>query len=307
MNSEAETSEEGGRPELSVVMPAYQHEKFVGEAIESVLKQGLRNLELVVIDDGSKDRTGEIVRAYAEKDKRVRYVYQENQDAYNALNHGLRIAKGRWLAIINSDDIFHPQRFERLFASQAQSGAACLFSDVSPVDDQGQPIPGPDHFWHQWHQRNRDYFFRMQDLYTGFLHGNFMVSTSNLLFSREVLEKVGFFSPLRYLHDYDYIFRILLAFPGRVQYVHDEVLLSYRIHGSNTLKEGAVKARLEDKQVIRTYLLKRFEEEAVQQLVATGADRLATLEREIADIQHSPVETFRASRPRMFMKKILGR
>lgn len=279
-------------PAVSVVMPAYNHEKYVGEAVESVLNQGFRDLELVVVDDGSKDRTGEIVRSYAKDDQRVHYIFQENQDAYNALNRGIREARGDWISIINSDDVYHPDRLQRLWDAKDRLKAQALFTSVVPVDDQSREIPGPDHFWHQWNQRNREVYFAGNDLYAGFLHGNLMITTSNLFFSRAAQEKTGFFSPLRYLHDYDYIFRLMLANPGGVHYLDAEELLYYRIHGTNTLKEGAVNARLEDKKVIRKYLLELLPEER-RFAVATGADRLAALERELADIQHSPVEAIR--------------
>jgi glycosyltransferase involved in cell wall biosynthesis len=281
-------------------MPAYNHERFVGVATESVLGQSFGDLELVVVDDGSKDATGDIVREYAAKDKRVRYIYQENQDAYNALNQGLREATGDWLAIINSDDQFDTKRLERLWEFTSQHDVECLFTDVIPIDASGNEISDPHFFWHRWHQGNRDYYQACGDLFSGFLRGNLMVSTSNLFFSRAAFEKVGFFSPLRYLHDYDFIFRMLVAYPHGVRYLDRDRLLKYRLHGSNTIKEGAIKARLEDQQVIRTYLLAGLPEE-LRVRVATGADRIVQLERELADLRSSPVATLRSSR---FLKPV---
>ncbi len=263
-------------------MPAYNHERFVGKAVESVLGQTFADLELVVIDDGSPDRTGEVVQAF--KDPRLRYFRQENQDAYNALNRGLREARGAWIAILNSDDFFHPDRFARMFQHQTASGAQCLFTDVVAVNDKDEPLLHPDFFWNAWHRANRDYYRAHGDLYTGFLHGNFMVTTSNLLFSRAAFERIGFFAPLRYLHDYDFIFRALLALPGQVAYLENEQLLSYRIHGSNTLKEGAIKARLQDQEVIRKYLGLGLPED-LRARALTGADRLLQLEREMAEVR----------------------
>jgi len=92
-------------------MPAYNHERFVGAAVESVLNQSLRDLELVVVDDGSTDRTADVIRGY--DDDRIRYHYQENQDAFNALNRGLELAAGRCCSVLNSDDIYHPERLAR--------------------------------------------------------------------------------------------------------------------------------------------------------------------------------------------------
>lgn len=293
-------------PAISVIMPAYNHERFVGAATESVLKQTFGDLELVVVDDGSKDHTGEIVRSYAAQDDRVRYILQENQDAYNALNRGLREATGDWLAIINSDDVFELSRLEHLWRFKEEGQADCLFTDVIPIDAEGREISDPTFFWHQWHQKNRDYYFSCGDLYSGFLHGNLMVTTSNLFFSRDAFERVGFFSPLRYLHDYDFIFRMLLACPDRVRYLDQDRLLKYRLHGSNTIKEGAIKARLEDQKVIRTYLLAGVpEHDRVR--VATGSDRLLQLERELNELQSSPIGTLRTSRLVGLARKVLKR
>ena len=289
-------------PAISVIMPAYNHERYVQQAVESVLKQSFGDFELLVIDDGSQDRTGELVRSAADQDARIRYVHQENQDAYNALNNGLKLATGDWLAIINSDDTYHPDRLQRLWEAKDTLQASCLFTDVIPINDADRPITDPNYFWHHWHKNNRETYFALGDLYTAFLHGNLMVTTSNLFFSRVAFERTGFFSPLRYLHDYDFIFRMMLANPGSVHYLDGDQLLHYRIHGSNTLKEGAIKARLEDQRVIRTYLLAGIsEQERVR--VATGADRLVQLERELSEIQGSPVQALKSSRLGSFLRR----
>lgn len=271
-----------GTPAISVVMPAYNHERFVGAAVESVLYQTHADLELIVVDDGSTDRTGEIVRAYA--DPRVHYHHQRNQDAYNALNKGFALARGKFIAVLNSDDVYTPNRLERLLSVQRDTGAEFLFSDVTPMTDTGAAIEDPAFFWNVWHQGNREFYFRAGDLYTGFLHGNFMVTTSNLFLTRALAERVGPFAPLRYLHDYDYLFRALLACNGNARYLHDEQLLFYRIHGSNTLSEAAITGREQDQAVIRKYLLAKCPPES-RRYVETGLDRLIELERELQTVR----------------------
>ncbi|MCW5207043.1 glycosyltransferase family 2 protein, partial [Desulfobulbus sp. F5] len=113
-------------PLISVIIPAYNHERFIGPAIESVLQQTWKHLELIVIDDGSKDSTGKVAQSYT--DPRFSYYHQENQDAYNTINRGLSLAKGEYIAILNSDDIYTTDRLEKLLAIQQESGAACVFS-----------------------------------------------------------------------------------------------------------------------------------------------------------------------------------
>lgn len=271
------------QPLISVVMPAYNHERYIGETIDSVLGQTWQNLELIIIDDGSTDRTAAIVKAY--DDPRLDYFHQENQDAYNALNQGMAKAKGDYIAIINSDDVYLLNRFERLMPKLLDDGASCVFSDVSPVDDQSRPLDDPGFGWNHWHQANRDFYLEQKgDVYRGFLHGNYMVTTSNLLMTREAMQAVGDFSPIRYLHDYDFIFRMMLAFPEGVLYVDDEILMNYRIHGGNTLSEAAIIGREQDQEIIRRFLLAKCPD-ALHGIIETGVDRLVTINKELIEVR----------------------
>lgn len=265
-------------PLVSVVMPAYNHERFVGTAMESVLAQTAGDLELIVIDDGSTDGTWDVIQGI--RDPRLIRHRQENQDAFNTLNRGLRLARGQFVAILNSDDVFAPRRLERLLDEQRSSGASCLFTDVQPIDAGGREIGDPSHPWNCWHARNRRYYLQCGNLYQAFLKGNFMVTTSNLFLTAEAAGRVGDFCGMRFLHDYDYIFRVLLACPGRVRYLDAEKLLSYRLHGGNTLGQGAILAREQDQQVIRKYMLAALPPES-RPLAQAGAERLIELEQEL--------------------------
>jgi glycosyltransferase involved in cell wall biosynthesis len=270
------------KPFISIIIPAYNHEKFIGPAMESVLNQSFKNAELLVIDDGSTDRTGEVARGYS--DQRITYIYQENQDAFNTLNRGLHIAKGDFVAILNSDDVYSLDRLERLLKAQEKSKAVCIFTDVQPITEKGEAITDPTFWWNVWHQKNRDFYTQCNDLYTAFLNGNFMVTTSNLFMKSEAIRIVGDFCSLRYLHDYDFIFRMMLAFPKRVQYLKDEKLLYYRLHGENTLSEAAIVGREQDKAVIRRYMMKKIPEKLLP-IAKTGLDRLIELEHELLEVR----------------------
>ena len=274
-------------PLISVVIPAYNHEQFVGPAIESVLQQTVDDLELIVVDDGSTDSTAEVIQGYT--DSRLSYTWQENQDAYNTINRGIGMARGEYVAILNSDDIYTLDRLETLLAYARETQADCLFTDVIPISDSGNEFTDPEFGWNQWHRKNREYYFGCSDLYTGFLHGNFMVTTSNLFLTAGAVRKVGDFAPIRYLHDYDFIFRTMLAFPETVHYLDDRKLLYYRIHSGNTLSEAAILGREQDLEVIEKYMLARLPEDLVR-IVETGSRRLRTLENEInqvrAELEH---------------------
>lgn len=98
---------------ISVVMPAYNASKFIAPAIESILNQTFRELELIIVDDGSIDNTLEIVNSYLEQDNRVRVIQSEHIGCSGARNVGIRSAKYPWIAVMDADDIALPERLER--------------------------------------------------------------------------------------------------------------------------------------------------------------------------------------------------
>lgn len=269
-------------PLISVVIPAYNHERFVGAAVESVLKQTCPDFELIVVDDGSTDNTAEIVKGYT--DSRLSYYYQENQDAFNTINRGISLAKGRFISILNSDDIYTSDRLEKLVSVCDENNKVCAFSGVIPIDDDDGELREPELWWNIWYKTNLDFYATCQDLQTAFFKGNLMVTTSNLFMTSEAAERVGTFSSLRYLHDYDFILRMLRAFPDQVHYAEDQKLVYYRIHGGNTLSEAAITGRDQDKALIKKYMLAAIPEE-YRRYVEAGSDRLVELEHELHEVR----------------------
>jgi glycosyltransferase involved in cell wall biosynthesis len=272
------------QPLISVIIPAYNHQRFIGAAVDSVLQQTVSDFELIVIDDGSTDNTGQIVRGYS--DPRLTYLHQENKDAFNTINRGLSLAKGRYITILNSDDVYVLNRFERLIKECEERKAECIFSDVIPIADTGVEYDDPDFGWNIWHLKNRTWYFSCQDIYTAFLKGNVMITTSNLFMTARAMRTVGKFSALRYLHDYDYIFRIMLAFPEGVHYLDQEKLLYYRIHSGNTLVEAAITGRLQDQDLIKKYIVAKLPE-TYRKFVLAGADRLIELGNELHEVRRT--------------------
>lgn len=270
------------KPLISVVIPAYNHEKFVGAAIESVLGQTVDDLELIVVDDGSTDKTAEVIQGYT--DNRLSYYHQENQDAFNTMNRGMSLATGHFISILNSDDIYSLDRFERILVHQQENHGQCLITDVVPISDNGTEFTDPEFGWNIWHRQNREVFFNSADIYQAFLHGNFMVTTSNIFMTSDAARSVGDFCSLRYLHDYDYIFRMMLKFPENVFYLADEKLLYYRIHDGNTLGEAAIIGREQDQKLIIEYMMAKLPDE-YKRYVEAGASRLIELGNELHDVK----------------------
>ncbi len=128
-----------GGIEVSTIIPTYNRRELVIRAIDSVLAQTHRIDEIIVIDDGSIDGTGEALRErYGD---RIRYVRQANAGVSAARNHGLRLAKGRYIALLDSDDEWLPEKTERQVALlQANPGFGMVLCDVRCVDATGATI-----------------------------------------------------------------------------------------------------------------------------------------------------------------------
>jgi len=125
---------------ISVIMPVYKVEQYLPQSIESVLNQDHRNLELILIDDGSPDGSGAICDAYAAKDSRVRVIHQKNGGAAAAKNAGLRIAAGTYLSFVDSDDFLEPNVFGFMLKTlQEQNADAVQFSFRDLYTDRTEP------------------------------------------------------------------------------------------------------------------------------------------------------------------------
>jgi glycosyltransferase involved in cell wall biosynthesis len=121
---------------ISVVIPTYNYARFVCEAVDSALSQSLRPQEVIVVDDGSTDDTSDRLRQFGD---RIRYVFQQNGGLSKARNTGIREARGDWVAFLDSDDIWHPRKLERISAAcgnypmlSAVSSEMVCFSGTPP-------------------------------------------------------------------------------------------------------------------------------------------------------------------------------
>lgn len=137
--SVAGSGSEVKEPNISVIIPTYNRSGLVVNAIESVLRQTYRDYELIVVDDGSSDDTRHRLRPYME---RIRYVYQDNRGASAAQNAGIRVARGKRIAILASDDEWHPDKLQRQIEALAALGGeygAC-FTDCRFVGNEREDI-----------------------------------------------------------------------------------------------------------------------------------------------------------------------
>jgi glycosyltransferase involved in cell wall biosynthesis len=133
------------QPVISVLLPVYNGERFLAEALDSLLRQTYCSFELIVINDGSQDKSAEILESYRRKDARIEIFHQKNQGLIASLNRGLSLARGRYLARMDADDISLPDRLETQVQYMEQHPEVALIGCACDlIDEQGKWI-GREH------------------------------------------------------------------------------------------------------------------------------------------------------------------
>ena len=130
-------------PVVSIVTPVYNVEKFIEETMDSVRAQTFQDWELLLVEDGSKDHTAEVIMAYLEKtgEHRIRLISMEqNGGAARARNMGVKEARGRYLAYLDADDLWEPEKLERQLALMQKKGAAFSFTGYEFADENGNGL-----------------------------------------------------------------------------------------------------------------------------------------------------------------------
>jgi len=125
-------------PKLSIVVPCYNVEKYVGQCIESLLAQTLTDIEIILVDDGSPDRSGEICDDYAARDSRIRVIHKANGGVSAARNDGLAQAVGEYVIFVDSDDCVPADAYALMCAKAEETGADIVIGDVCKIYDDGR-------------------------------------------------------------------------------------------------------------------------------------------------------------------------
>ncbi|MGC1305928.1 MAG: glycosyltransferase [Phormidesmis sp.] len=245
------------KPVVTVVIPYYQHKLFVKSCIDSVAAQRYENIQLVVIDDCSPDGSGayveELVASQAYKDRFHGGVIfkqlQENSGAHAAINHGIGLASGELIAIINSDDRYHRERLQRMVGEMLNQEAEFAFSRVGYIDADNAEIT-ESHEVAASFQEMQAKIAQFPTVGFSCLPWNSSLSTGNFVFSRRLYDQVGEFQSYRYCHDWDFLLRALIYVEPL--YI-DEALYYYRFHGKNTFESVKDLAVFESARILKNY------------------------------------------------------
>lgn len=236
-------------PLVSVIIPLYNHERYITKAIESILNQSFSNFEIIIINDGSTDQSEEKVKLI--KDTRILYSSQENQGASYTLNKGIKLARGKYISILNSDDSYFENRLEKCIDSIESTSNMAVFTGIELINDDNQSLGSK--LGQDWNSRlGEPNFQNNHSIILDLLAGNFLHTTSNLFCKKEVFFEIGFFKNLRYTHDYEFFLRLCVGYPVLII---KENLLYYRFHSSNTLGDDFARSNFETGLILANFLL----------------------------------------------------
>ncbi len=203
---------------VSVVIPAFQASSTIRDAIDSVLRQTVRDLEVIVVDDGSEDSTSEVVRSVP--DPRVRLIRQNNAGASAARNTGIQNAAGEWVAFLDADDVWLPTKLETQL-ERMQRKADCLASEGSAYFADSQLVPFALHRCMPVEEPLLT-FARLQNLPN---------AASSWIVKRQLLDEIGGFDTSLVMHE-DWEFSLRLARHANPLCI-DVPLTLYRVHAGN--------------------------------------------------------------------------
>ena len=232
---------------LSVILPVYNGERYISQAIESVLNQTFGDFELIIIDDGSDDDTSKILAQFKQGDQRIKIIRNiRNLGVVKSLNIGLRSAAGDFIARIDADDIWKSDKLERQI-KHFENDAELYLSATAKINIDENGVERMDDLYPQ--------IFDYHEIRKSILKRN-IICHSSVVFKRKILEEVGYYNE-SYINSEDYEYWIRIAASHKIEILEDP-LVCYRISKEtvsyNRIKEQrryAIKAKISGVKILQ--------------------------------------------------------
>ena len=248
------------KPKVSVVVPIYGVEKYLKQCVDSILAQTLTNIEIILVDDGSPDKCPDIVDEYAKKDSRVVAVHQPNGGYGTAVNHGISLAQGEYIGIIESDDWIEPTMYEKLYNNAIANNSdvvKCNFYVYNSLASK------PARINKKWHQQQlnkapKDIAFSLKDYpEIVMFHASVWASLYRSDFVKKI--KMNETKSASY-QDFPFMCEVM-ARAGRISVVNEH-LVHYRMEegqGSSTIRRDARLVLMATQSINGIEILKQYD------------------------------------------------
>ncbi len=284
---------------ISVIMPAYNAEKYIEASILSVIGQTYTNWELIIVNDGSVDGTLSIAEGYQQKDKRIRVITQQNMRLAAARNTGIKNAKGDWVAFLDSDDIWHMDKLEKqVLVSREQRDVDFIYTNgwIFNEDNMQDLTPYPTVCGR----------YCARQMYNAIYKNNYIPVLSVML-RADIIKKIGFSEDRAFFYGCeDWDCWLKLARNEVNFYGLDEPLFYYRRHGNNMSNKGLemyvaqltcmlknFSNQLDDPKAVKGYLKDAVNPLVSKLIMANKLDEAVSLLSELALIIQEGTYKFR--------------
>ena len=227
-------------PNLSVIMPVYNAERYLREAIRSILDQTFDNLEFIIIEDGSTDNSLTVIQSI--KDERIRlYKNEGNLGIVYSRNKGLSLAKGKYIGMFDADDVAYPEKFEEQISFlENNRDFGMVGSWVKFIDEKGKRLPGG------WKLKAPP-----EKIPSIMLFKNYFLQSA-VLYRKDCISKFSFRDGLDILEDYMIWLEIVSEYKA---WNLNKTLVNYRIHGGSVTKSKSGEMQAKEKKVFKMQLL----------------------------------------------------
>ena len=221
---------------LSVIIPVYNDEKYIERCIDSITNQRFEDFECILVDDGSKDKSYEILKRYAQKDKRLKVYHTDNLGVSNARNVGLNNAHGEYITFIDGDDYIEGEYFQDIFNSKNYEQWDIYCCGIQRVDE---------------NNRRTHIVFYESDIESMFLkYPAYMYSVCNKVFRKELIQEESFKVGITVCEDMIFSFKAFTK-ATKVKYLDDDYYCYYKNNSSASYKKTTKKTLSEYKGVYR--------------------------------------------------------
>lgn len=272
---------------VSVIIPTYNSPRFLIEALESVINQTYRDLEVIIVDDGSTDNTPVVLLPYLEKHKNIRCIYQENKGTAAARNTGIKSSSGEYIAFLDHDDIWLPLKSELQVRVLDENPLVGLVYCRFHYFYEGEGILAESH----------DREWRRGELFEQFLERNYIPTASLVMVRRSCFDKAGDFDEsLSIVDDYDFYIRIARNY--KIEYV-DRSLVYWRrhVHSASKVTEKLIHNRIAMREkILKNQILNDWQRSIVSQL----------LKRDYFALGYFLLSSYQEKKASKFFRKSLG-
>ena len=225
------------KPLVSVLMTVYNREKYIAEAIESVLASSYTNFELIIVDDQSKDKSVEIAKNYEAKDNRIKvYINEKNLGDYPNRNQAASYAKGKYIKYLDSDDLIYPHGLQVMVEAMEQfpeAGVGFIYENYDNIHTLPVQIPSEEAFTTHF-----------------FTKGIFYMGPSATIFNREYFFKIGKFGNFGVANDYEFNMRAAIEKP--IVLMHRDLIWWRQHEGQEYVKGNEL-----NEYIIQNYLINK--------------------------------------------------